>query len=491
MRIPFQAQKLHSALIRAIIVSFILLWPLFVRATMLTENFNDCIVGDLADNCGWASNTAPYPQATTSESYEGARSGYFSSEMGNSYHSGNSLATGTLDFWVKSLNSGATGESTIITLRENETTTAVLLRFTCDGGNCGTWGTKAQYYNFGAGYVDFCYLPTTDWYKIGLEWDASIDKIRYRCGTEDWTAWTDYAVNTFDYINRFYLGGASQTGQFSAYIDDIDEIYEPPAGEYNPVLTPAWPVDCIFNATNTFSGTATGRLEIPPLTTGTWTELRAIFYDKNSGENTIASTSFSLTAGQKLDYSIPYSLATSTYDLWYIVWGYSSCTGIPYCQILNWADICGTGLGISATPTYAEIISPPAPFEQEDCSGYDLLERLVCEIKNFFAGVFLPNASSTLELQRNLDMVKQRAPYNYIVATKDFFASVNSTLTTSTPEISIMGATGTLNFGPLEATTTFAGSNQTISAMLRKFFQFFLILGFVAWAIGFLRKIFK
>lgn len=297
-----------------------------------------------------------------------------------------------------------------------------------------------------------------------------------------------YSSDGGDTFNSF--GGCYAGYQFNFEIWGALTPYEPPVGGYNPVLTPAWPVDCIFNATDTFSGNATGRLEIPSLATGTWTKLTAIFYDQTSwGQNYYASTTFSLTAGQKLDYSMPYTLTTSTFGVWYRVEG-QSCPN-PSCEALISIDFCNTTLGISATPTAPEIISAPLPFEQESCSGYDLLERLVCEIKNFFAGVFLPNASSTLELQKNLDLVKQRMPYNYIVATRNFFASVNSTLTTSTPEISIMGATGTLDFGPLEATTTFAGSNQTISSMLRKFFQFFLILGFIAWAIGYLRKIFK
>jgi len=286
--------------------------------------------------------------------------------------------------------------------------------------------------------------------------------------------------------------------------EDYDMLFEnwsyeppgpPPTEGYYPILTPAWPVNCVFNATDTFSGTATGKLEIPASATGTWTKLQLIFYDIRNqwgaGQNTIASTTFSLTAGQELNYSMPYTLATSSFDVWYAVWGYSSCPGIPYCQNLYWTDICGTGFGVSGAPTIPEIISPPPPFGQEDCSGYDLLEKLTCEIKNFIAGAFLPNASSTLELQRNLDLVKQRAPYNYIVATRDFFASVNSTLTTSTPEISIMGATGTLDFSLMNTTTTFAGASQKISVILRGFFQMVLILGFLFWAQGYLRKIFK
>jgi hypothetical protein len=135
--------------------------------------------------------------------------------------------------------------------------------------------------------------------------------------------------------------------------------------------------------------------------------------------------------------------------------------------------------------------TPPPPFATEDCSGYNLMERLICELKNFVAGIFIPDATSTAKLQQNLDLVKQRAPYNYISATKEFFISANASLTTSTPEISILGATGTLDFSLLNTTTTFAGTEQNISTILRGFFTFILILGFIFWAIGYLRKIFK
>jgi hypothetical protein len=264
---------------------------------------------------------------------------------------------------------------------------------------------------------------------------------------------------------------------------------------YYPIISPTTPPDCAFSSTTIFSGTATGQVEIPSNATGSWFKLEMVFANARSViyQTYVASTTFSpwLVPGNSISYSIPWSVATGTWDIWYVLRG-MTCPYVP-CSPLVYTHFCGgTGLGISIIPTAPEWVNPPTPLTQEECSGYNLLERLVCEIKNFFSGLFLPSASSTAELGQNLDLLKQRAPYNYIDTTKNFFSSIKEELGSTSVSVSIMGASSSVDFSILNETNiNFAGSVQTFSSILRKFFTLILLLGFIAWATGYLRKMFK
>ena len=334
-----------------------------------------------------------------------------------------------------------------------------------------------------AGFTGCNFNATGTWNIAGIQWNGS----DFRCYSNGvWSGWTNLGL-TFSRINI-----APTLNIF--WIDDVNTSFSPVAYG-NPILTPTNPINCVWNATDTFSGIATGNLTIPTDNPNYWTKLEIIFTDKFSGNSFVFNQTFDLYAGKNLNYSIPYSLASSTsYDVWYNISGYELIldpeTGIVTQSGVSYQQDCNTGYG-NVYVFAPEIISPPPLPPTEDCSGYDLLPRLVCELKNYIGRIFLPDASTTLALHNNLDLVRQKFPYNYIFVTKDFISGVKNELSTSTPVLSLFGATSTFGFGIFDANVNFAGSNQSIASILRTFFTFIILLAFVFWAIDYLRKIFK
>ena len=136
-----------------------------------------------------------------------------------------------------------------------------------------------------------------------------------------------------------------------------------------------------------------------------------------------------------------------------------------------------------ATSTY------PEPYTPEDCSSYDLLQRLTCEIKNFFGGAFIPSTAKRDELKNTLDSVSQRVPYTYIVKVKDMFSSISSQTASSSPlSLTFLGRPlGNVNFNFFDIDI----SGESLGLRLRDYFSIFITIGFIAWAIYFLKTLFK
>jgi hypothetical protein len=136
-------------------------------------------------------------------------------------------------------------------------------------------------------------------------------------------------------------------------------------------------------------------------------------------------------------------------------------------------------------------ITPPEYPQLEDCSGYSLLERLTCEMKNALYRIFIPSPQKIVELNDTLDAVKERFPYNYIVATRDFFIDTYNSVATSSISFSILGHAGIVDFSAWNATGNVAGSVQSLKGVVSGFFKFLVLLLMVIYFINFLKRMFK
>lgn len=375
--------------------------------------------------------------------------------------------------------------------------------FECWNNNCASDGkinvyaTKSNV-NIGVDSGTFIgHITPGVWTQVEVDYDFAIDRARFWVNGATDGIWYDMDPFPQDYYGSLAIYDIRQATWADAdvglYFDDFFWGYSPISG-YWPVISPTWPVDCQFNATDTFAGSATGNIEVPLDNPDTWTKISITFKDRYTEEITTASTTISLTAGQKYTYSIPYSLASSTYSVDYFLDGYECSDPYTCSDVGLWYGCPDTGLGIFAIPYAPDILSPPAAPSTEDCSGYDLLERLVCEIKNFVSGIFIPSPNKVSELRTNIEMVKGKAPYTYLLATKEFLIDLNGVISTSTPSVpfSMFGATGTIDFTIFEATTTFAGLTPSFSDFVRFFFVILIVFKLlIPWYLSFLRKIFK
>lgn len=470
------------------LISCFLLSSSWAYATEINENFEGYSLGTLNGQGTWAGNAGDVVNTTA---HGGSQSAFFYKPgISQSTFTFDSLGSSVVEFWAYP---GTGAYQKIIDFYLQELGAGI--RFECYFHNCDV-GNGWSVYSMSAsgGYGPFLgYVPAGSWQKFQMEFDATTKLMRfYLNGTMG--GWLNLAISASSFHTAlFFSSYAEATG---IYFDDIRLPYTPTSA-YRPVLTPTWPVDCVFNATDTFSGTATGKLETPatmPLPTW-WNKLSIGFSTEFSGTTSVASTTFLLGQGEEYNYSIPFTIATGTYNyIYYSIGGYEDIGGSTYFP-MGWGHNCeGTGYGTAATPTAPELVIPPPEPSLEDCSGYDLLQRLVCEVKNMVAGIFVPSPSKVAELRTNIEMVKQKAPYTYLIATKEFLGSLNASLTTSTPSIvlSMFGATGTLNFAWAEATTTIAGGTYSFKDFLRAFFVILLIWKIlVPWEMKFLSRVFK
>jgi hypothetical protein len=154
-----------------------------------------------------------------------------------------------------------------------------------------------------------------------------------------------------------------------------------------------------------------------------------------------------------------------------------------------WIDL------ISGGPTEGYIIPelglPELP-ALEECSGYSITERILCEIKNFFNRLFVPSPDKITELKATLELAKTKFPYNYALAIKDFFIYLKDNISESEAiSFSILGKAGEVNMDFWNSETNLAGVSQSFLNIFRTFLKFLVILIFGLWCFSFIKRIFK
>jgi hypothetical protein len=339
------------------------------------------------------------------------------------------------------------------------------------------------------------------WYNFKISWDSSISTSTYALdcgsGTYQWTG----LVNPFKpgqvmgfsrSVFTAYYGGVGY-GHGKAYIDAILSPFNPPAGDdLTALVLPAYPP---ANSTTTYSGgevSLSGLYSYATSTDFTIMSLDAILTDKIDltkrfifGEGIFDENSGS--------YFISGGIPDGTYDL---SWRFGYFDGdidfnnykFFYPEFDPATVIMGNSI-YSATGT--EIIYPAIP--QEDCSILTGVESWLCNIKNFFSGIFYISPAKMTELNSSLDKMKNKFPYNYIEVDKNFFTDLkNGINSTSTISLTILNNNQTINFGAIQNSTgTVAGTTQNTGTVLKNLFSIIILAGFLAYAISFGRRIFK
>lgn len=126
-----------------------------------------------------------------------------------------------------------------------------------------------------------------------------------------------------------------------------------------------------------------------------------------------------------------------------------------------------------------------------DCSSMNLLERLVCEIKNFISTAFLPSKAKLTELGQTIDLINTKFPSNYLRAGRLFFDNVKNGINESEGiPVKILGHEQDISFDIFNATGS-AGVVGTLGNFLKVFFNLVFITIFITWALSFLKRIFK
>jgi hypothetical protein len=163
-------------------------------------------------------------------------------------------------------------------------------------------------------------------------------------------------------------------------------------------------------------------------------------------------------------------------------------------QFYHWKNAYIKYSAETPSPTLAPYITElPTSTEEVSCDNYSGIDKFICEIRNFFAGLFTPSPEKILNLKQKIETLKTQFPINYISKTKDFFDDLNNQLNEDIPvlafTIPFSTSTQNVDFQFWQASISFAGISQTILAIFKTFFTGLFILIFVTWAINFIKRI--
>lgn len=288
-------------------------------------------------------------------------------------------------------------------------------------------------------------------------------------------------------------------GYFGAWVDNFsNHLPALPYGTYSETeILPVYPVDCEYTfhgasgTPPTIDFTAEVNLNNPDNSSTTWSLIYFNYQDLYSGVFTQFYQNFYSQPDSITNITKEISLASSTYSVSYSLAGNNIDTGWLTYSSGHTCEM--TYIGLVNVPEVLAIENMPA-FTPEDCSGYSILERLVCEIRNDLKGMFFPSPSKINALKQNINLIGNKFPFNYISVIKNFFNDVSSGLTANEAiSISIFGSTaGDLSFSPIASTTrTYGGSTLSILDFIKGFFTLLIFLIILKWFISYVKRIFK
>jgi hypothetical protein len=191
---------------------------------------------------------------------------------------------------------------------------------------------------------------------------------------------------------------------------------------------------------------------------------------------------------------------------WYCVPPYEApeeCGAFYKCQYCLTKETCETQLncewvdrGLGEKCYMREPKIPPEQVEWrvpelEVCDELSGVEKWLCEIKNFIAGIFKPSQDKIDKLYQTIANFKEKFPFNYLGALQVFFDDIRKSL--DTPKdipIKILGIENKVDFSFWEKETKIGGMTEKLKNVLFDFSTILILIVFLVWLISFIRRIF-
>ena len=460
-------------------------------------------VGALTGQGGWLEGgtfCGGYAQnliVSTSTNYHGDQGVYLYNSGGTgacSYINASTAQTGALAFWIKSSTANRSSPTTIY-LNQGTASAGIMifLDFKSNASDILIYDSSGSL---------ACSLDLGTWAKVSVEWNATTDQQKISCSNGETTGWIPLLSNRdittgidyFKIINSFGAG-APET-----LLDFFTEPYTGPG--YEPNFTSINPILCEKNVIDfdnvEFEGTVNVPADNPYTFDNIFVAMEAVYTQATTTALTINYFDIplpSLTGGEKFDYSATTTLSRDN-PFWRVRFRFDGYDDFGN-RVIFWyvpTATCRTVLTETADlpVEVLEEIGYYEELEPSDCSGLTLTETFLCNIKNILQGIFVPSQEKVAELNQNIQLLSQKFPMNYLSEASDFFSDINSGIeATSTISLSIMDATGTIDFSVWEGEADVGGSTQTVSDIFKGFFSAVIIFGFIVWAINFGKRIFK
>lgn len=340
------------------------------------------------------------------------------------------------------------------------------------------------------------------WNRMGIEWSAGTGMVRlYLNGT--WSGWGNPSQGAMVPITAMLVNFSSSYGGW--YFDSLsgDETTIPPTiAGYDPILTPTTPVNGTSTLVDFDNFQIAGTLQIPSANTWIWDDLNVKFYKVNS---LIASRVYSfslgdLAAGQSISYngttSIPILAAGNNFfKVQYSMTGHKFAGSIANnptidWPLLQWTDTWVTDNATSTTPPASQIILSTLPQQeaQEDCGAYaNPLDIMVCNLKNFITGAFLPSNDAINQINQTMAALKTKFPMNYTTAITETFSTIAAGVDDNRGfSLTLYGNTAAVN------TAIFSqdlGGGVTLGGAIKLILTFLAFGAFLFWGINYMHRI--
>lgn len=465
-----------------LLVVLLLFMPLSIKAFYLIDDFEDYPIGELIGNDNWYDYnriaTSSIIKVINHDTYYGQRA-------------------------IQSQGSGDALYKDIAT--RTELTTSVALRFELHGATCvgAVMGiflfspNQAYCYadvQFISGGMNMNIVNNYDWHILSIKADING---AYCSSSLDGSAWTPAFSSNWhlaDGVSRLGVHQVNNMGN-TCYLYQ-DHIIEPTIGVQ--VVEPTTPLDCIPNIVDFDNLQMAGSVNIPAGDLNIYNKLIIKFDIPLPLESGIMGYDVEiplpdLTNGQSYNYATTTSLPTSSeaYLVSYVVQGNNPQNGEP----TSYDNLCfGTYIAESWLPYFPkkEIVLKRsyATTTLEDCDTFSGIDKIICDIRNTIVSAFYPTPAKLQELQNNADIFKSKFPFNYILATQDFFDSVNqNSQTQQALTLNILGTSGNVDFSFWQQSSggTITG---TFLSIFRGFLTILVLVVFIFWGINYAKRIF-
>jgi hypothetical protein len=125
----------------------------------------------------------------------------------------------------------------------------------------------------------------------------------------------------------------------------------------------------------------------------------------------------------------------------------------------------------------------------EDCEVLSGVEKWLCNIKNFIAGIFMPTQAKINEFYMTMGTFKDKFPFNYARALNGFFADIKEGFDTEKNiPVKILGQTGNVNFAFWGASSTIGGVPENLGNIVKDVSTVIILLAFLVWLISFIKR---
>ncbi|NCU31425.1 MAG: exo-alpha-sialidase [Candidatus Moranbacteria bacterium] len=272
------------------------------------------------------------------------------------------------------------------------------------------------------------------------------------------------------------------------------------SGEY-PILDMEIPETGAITIVDVDDVDIIGEITIPSSNTNYWDYLEVSF--KKQGEflpaRVVDIELGGLSAGESLEFNATTTLEVSQgggnwWSVHYKAIGNKGCSSIyGNCSVdynfltLGWTWVSDSGGEPPEKSSYFPATKPDLP-ELEDCEIYSGIDKVVCELKNFVVGAFMPTDGAINQISGTLSSLGGKFPMNYAGAVKDSFENISAGVDDDGGiDFEILGQEGSVDVSFFNQDL---GDGYSLGDVIKLVLTFLVLVAFFLWGVGYMHRIF-